>query len=563
MNKFNTTLHVDEKLPVHLIKVNRWYYARRTQRVNGIPKVVFSYPLGTADDILARAQNSAPNLDQLIFKTFDFGKPAALLAIAEELRFFNIVSEATGLPPKGELSTAQFLFTIIAGRGHGPLSKTGTGKWFKNTFLNFIWTPHQDLSCQNFLNHMDKLTTTAQEKIGDALARRLIELGMKPSILFWDSTNYSTCMDQWDEGKLVTSGNAKDKRFDRNIVGMGIAATRDAIPVIHDAAAGNESDVTFFNKMIERLTKRLTDLHLPIKDMVLVMDRGNNSPDNLKAVLDKMHIIGGLKKNQFPELLNISIRDFSYLYSSDKENIVKGYRTTREIEGRKMTVIVTYNKSTAQRQSRVWTKAKKKIIEGLNKLQASYAKTGGKGRPMTLKGLTASIHDLVKKQYRSVVSFEVDQENRHLKWEFDSKKEALLCQSFGKSTIFTDLSNWSTKRIVKTYNGKYVIEEDFKWFHQKILLPLIPIFHHSDSEDRIKTHMFLCVLGMIFFRYMAMKLRYFGGSAKELWDELERLRVILVQDRMTKGLKFAIEQMDMLQARAFNKLELGRYLPTE
>jgi len=562
MHKLTTSLQIDERLPVHLVKIKKWYYARKNERVNGVPRVVFSYPLGTAEEILACARKATPNLDQLVFQTFEFGKPAALLAIAEELKFFDVVSDATRIPPKGELSTAQFLFTIIAGRGHGPLSKSGTGEWFDKTFLNLIWTPRQDLSCQNFLNHMDKLTPATQEKIGESLARRLIELGLRPTTIFWDPTNFSTCMDQWDDEGMVRPGNAKDKRFDRNIVGMGIAATREAIPILHEAAAGNESDVTFFNRMIERLTKRLTDLRLPIKDMVLVLDRGNNSPENLDAVLDKMHIIGGLKRSQFPELLDVPIKDFSYLYRTDNGNIVKGFRTTREIEGRNMTVIVTYNEGTAKRQAKVWRKAMKKIVEGMNELQSSYGRKGGKGRPMSLKGLTESIHDLVKKQYRSVVWFDVNQENRRLEWGIDQKKEEKLRLSFGKSTLFTDLSGWPTKRIVKSYNGKYVLEDDFKWFHQKILLPVIPIFHHSSSEERIKTHMFLCVLGMIFLRYMVMKLRRFVASAKELWDELEHLRVVLVQDRRTKKLKFAVEQMSMLQAKAFNKLDLGRYLPS-
>jgi len=559
--RINSILEVDEKLPVHIVKVRKWYYARRTERVNGVPKVVFSYPLGTAEEILARAKNASPDLDQLIFKTFEFGKPAALLAIAEELNFFEIVSKATDTPIKGELSTSQFLFIIIAGRAHGPLSKSATGEWFEDTFLNLLWTPEQELSCQNFLNHMDKLTPKAIEAISDGLAKRLIELGLKPTTIFWDGTNFSTCMDQWNEDGLVRPGNAKDKRFDKNIVGMGIATSKEAVPILYETSAGNESDVTLFSNIIDRLTKRLTDLRLPLDDIVLVMDRGNNSPENIEAVLDKMHLIGGLKRNQFPELMKVPLGKFAFLYKNDKGNVVKGYRTSRDIEGRTMTVIVTYNEGTAKRQARRWAYSKKKIQEGMKKLEASYGRKEGKGRRMTLKGLTAAIHDLVKKQYRSIVLFEVDQKNRRLDWGIGKKEEEALRRSFGKSVLFTDRSDWPTKRIVKTYNGKYVIEDDFKWFHQKIMLPVTPIYHHSDSEYRIKIHMFLCVLGMIFFRYMAMRLKRLGSSAMELWNELEHLRVILVQDQKTKKVKFAVEQMSLVQAKTFNKLNLGRYLP--
>ncbi len=557
----NATLPVEERLPIHIIKVGRWYYARRTERVNGVPKVVFSFPLGTAHEIYTRARNAAPDLDRLAFGTFDFGKPAALLAIAEELKFFEIVSASTDTSMVKDFSTAQFMFMIIAGRAHGPLSKSATGEWFQKTFLNLMWTPRQDLSCQNFLNHMNKLTDEAMDRISEGVARRLIELGVKPTTIFWDPTNFSTCMDQWDENGLVQPRNAKDKRFDKNIVGMGLATDNTGIPVLHEAAPGNESDVTFFSRIIDRLTKRLADMRLPVKDMVLVMDWGNNSPDNLESVLDKMHIIGGLKKSQFPDLLEVPHKEFSFLYRNEKDHIIKGYRTTREVEGRPMTVVVTFNKWTKRRQERTWALNRRKIMAGMKELEISYGRKEGKGRRMTLKGLTGAIHDLVKKQYRSVVWFEVDQEERRLKWGFDKTKEKAMMKAFGKSIIFTDLLDWSTKRIVKTYHGKYGIEDDFRWLHQKILLSVAPIYHHSKSEDRIKVHMFLCVIGMIFLRYMARRLKRLGASPRELWEEMERLRVILVRDTKTDKLRFALEEMNMVQAKAFTMLNLGRYLP--
>ncbi|MBM4249997.1 MAG: IS1634 family transposase [Euryarchaeota archaeon] len=556
-----TTLPVVEHLPLHIIKVSSWYYARRTKRVGGKPKVVFSYPLGTAQEIYARAKNATPDLDNLTFGTFDFGKPAALLAMAAELKFFEIVSKSTDTPIANDFSTAQFMFMIIAGRAHGPLSKSATGEWFQKTFLNLMWTPRQELSCQNFLNHMNRLTDDVIDKISEDMARRLIELGVKPTTIFWDPTNFSTCMDQWDTDGLVQPGKAKDMRYDKNIVGMGLATDENGIPVLHEVAPGNESDVTLFSRIIDRLTKRLTDMRLPIKDMVLVMDRGNNSPENLESILDRMHVIGGLKKNQFPDLLEIPRKEFSFLYRNEKDHIIKGYRTTREVEGRPMTVIVTFNKGTKKRQERTWAVNRRKINEGMKELEISYGRKEGKGRRMTLKGLTGAIHDLVKKQYRSVVQFEVDQDARRLTWEINQKKEKTMKRAFGKSIIFTDLSDWSMKRIVKTYHGKYVIEDDFKWLHQKILLSIAPIYHHSNSEERIKVHMFLCVIGMIFLRYMARRLKKLGASPRELWDELERLRVILVQDKKTEKLRFALEQMSIVQAKTFNMLDLGRYLP--
>ncbi|MEW5759554.1 MAG: hypothetical protein AB1779_02165, partial [Candidatus Thermoplasmatota archaeon] len=113
---------------IHIIKTkpqrgkHTYYYARKTARVDGKPKVVWSFPLGTAEDILKHYNNRM--LDHIQFQQFSFGIPAAFLAIAEQTNFFNIVD--TVAPKKmvnGALTTSQYLFAMMVGRATGPLSK--------------------------------------------------------------------------------------------------------------------------------------------------------------------------------------------------------------------------------------------------------------------------------------------------------------------------------------------------------------------------------------------------------------------------------------------------------
>jgi transposase len=156
---------------MHIISVKSrgktYYYARKTERVNGKPKVVWSLPLGTAEDIVKVYQKRY--LTALKFQTFDFGKVAALYSIANELDFFNIIDTIIGKKDIGGLTASQYLFLIIAGRAHGPISKIETGRWFHQTFLEINWTPEHSLSCQNFLNHMDYLTDDVMHHIEDEL----------------------------------------------------------------------------------------------------------------------------------------------------------------------------------------------------------------------------------------------------------------------------------------------------------------------------------------------------------------------------------------------------------
>jgi transposase len=67
---------------------------------------------------------------------------------------------------------------------------------------------------------------------------------------------------------------------------------------------------------------------------------------------------------------------------------------------------------------------------------------------------------------------------------------------------------------------------------------------------------------MIFYRYLAWKCKYLGLSLKRLVEELEGIRVALVQGKMGgKGkVDLVVEEMDAKQARLFSLLDLGKFM---
>jgi len=50
---------------------------------------------------------------------------------------------------------------------------------------------------------------------------------------------------------------------------------------------------------------------------------------------------------------------------------------------------------------------------------------------------------------------------------------------FGKTIVFTDMHHWHSKKIVKTYNNKYLVEDDFKWFNDTTLISIKPIIFET------------------------------------------------------------------------------------
>ncbi len=111
---------------------------------------------------------------------------------------------------------------------------------------------------------------------------------------------------------------------------------------------------------------------------------------------------------------------------------------------------------------------------------------------------------------------------------------------------------------LKTYNMTYLVEDDFKLLSDAFLVPIGPIHHHKDFN--IRAHIFLCIIGMLFYRYLAWKCKNLHMSLKQLVEELEGIRIAIVKNSRGNKIKLVIEEMDAKQARLFSQLDLEKFI---
>ena len=91
------------------------------------------------------------------------------------------------------------------------------------------------------------------------------------------------------------------------------------------------------------------------------------------------------------------------------------------------------------------------------------------------------------------------------------------------------------------------------------LVPIGPVNHHKDAN--IRMHTFLCVTGLLFYRYLAYRCKHFHISLKRLVEELEGIRIALAKDGAGgRGLGLVVEEMDSTQAMLFSHLNLGKFI---
>ncbi|MEA2054386.1 MAG: IS1634 family transposase, partial [Candidatus Thermoplasmatota archaeon] len=388
---------------------------------------------------------------------------------------------------------------------------------------------------------------------------KLVSLGLKPSLVLWDTSNYSTNIENWGDKELPNPGYAKDKRFDKNIIGTGIVLSKDEIPLYHSVYPRNENDAHLFKRSINEIVSKIQKLCRNSSKITIVFDKGNNSEDNIREVLENCHIVGSISFDEVPDLLEIPLEEFKFIYRMRNGTALKAYRTSRELWNLgEFTVIVTYNPNTKKRQARTWEKRKENINKKLTELKEKFERKKGRGKRMTVKGLTTNITQAIPKQYRAVYWWDIDGKNRKFEWKLLEEKEEKMMEKFGKNVIFTDLKKWDTRRTVKAYHSKYKVEKTFRWLHGKLLIPIPPVYH--DKDDRIRVHIFLCVMALSFIRLIKKQLRRVTVSDEQLLEELRDLQVALVKDVRTGDIQLKVKEMNPVQAAVFSQLGLDRYI---
>jgi transposase len=534
-----------------------WYISER-KLVDGKIKRTKQIYLGTAEKIMELKEQAA-ELPYIKLKSFQYGKTSAMLSISDDLNFIEIVNKHTNKKKIEGLTVGEYLLLNIIGRCDGALSENGMHKWFNNSSMKLLWDFPHKLTCQNFLNHYKYIDHEASKKIEDDLCKVLIEKGITPKVLFLDETNWFNDIKNGEE--LPQNGNNKQYRNHMKQVCMGLTVSEDNVPFMHEVYEGNKHDAKIFPELLDSLTERLTNLEITTKDMTLVFDKGNNSKVNIEDVLSRMHVVASAKHNQAEELLNIPLKEYKHLYTNPQGNRIYGYRTKHEFFGQEFITLVLYNEASYKKQMKSHEERKAKIWEKITDLKIRLESNRGKERDKS--SVEREINDIIHKDFRSLFGYKVGEvplEKKKPTLDIWTKKEVeeIRYAGFGKTIVFTDMHTWHSEKIAKTYNQKYLVEDDFKLLNDVLLVPVGPMNHHIDFN--IRTHIFLCIIGMIFYRYMAWKCKHLGLSLRGIVEELEGIRVALVKQKSGRKVEMMMEEMNAKQARLVSLLDLGKFM---
>ena len=414
------------------------------------------------------------------------------------------------------------IFAMVANRALAPASKLAVEEWAaRDVHLDI----EQPIQVQHLYRSMDFLLehqSAIQEKVFWSTAHLL---NLTVDLIFFDTTNTYFEMEDPGDSDLLAYGRSKHKRDDLPQVTIGLAVTREGIPVRCWVLPGNQNDA----RCVDQVQKDMNNWKLG--HVVWAMDRGMTSEENRRNLqrAGGQYILGeklrGVSINE--EALN---RGGRFQIISENLHIKEFF--VGEGTGRRRFVIA-YNPEQAEHDRHIRKKNLARIKDELEALE----KQSGKAHLKTKHALLA--HRSMGRYLKELKSGKLAVDKAKVK-----KAEKLD----GKYLLSTSDKNLSAADVALGYKGLMEVERAFRTL--KSTLSLRPVYH--TRSDRIRSHVVLCWLALLLVRVAEVES---GMTWPRVRAKLERLH--LGEFRHKDGHILQYTEPTAAQRSILNKLKVS------
>jgi len=317
-----------------------------------------------------------------------------------------------------------------------------------------------------------------QEAIQMTLAKKHLQDGF---IVLYDIT--SCYMEgEYDGSELVKFGYNRDKKRGHEQIVISLLCNKDGCPIAVETLKGNTKDETTVLEKLNELQQKYG-----ITKIIFVGDRGMITQTNYEHIdHEKIKVISALHHSKIQELCDKGIVQLSLFDEKDIAEIVDGAKRYMLCKN-----LLLANKEAKTRQVLL-----EKTTDELNKIIASTRKT--KHSKDIRAGKIVNKYKMAK-----FIIFEGTGENLSYKLDGDKiEKESALD---GCYVVFTDASaeDISAAEAVKSYKSLMQVEQAFRNL-KTAQLEIRPVYHKTD--DRIKCHVFICMLAYYVMWHMRQRL---------------------------------------------------------
>lgn len=471
------------------------------------------------------------------FQTLDsreYGASYALLRLAKELELDR------ALYSRNE-PWVQDCLAMIVGRVVYAGSKLALSNQWKNTALWELCRVEGpvDVETHCYLP-MDRLLER-QRAIQRTLASKHLKNG---HLVLYDIT--STYFEgAYVESEIVLFGYNRDGKKGHEQVVVGLLCNAEGCPVGVEVFAGNTQDASTVVAKIQELRR-----DYGLKEVTFVGDRGMVTQTNAEALkqVKGLHTISALTHRQILELVERKVIQAELF---DEKRVAE----VSDPEHPNQRYCLCRNPQSGARETSTRQRLLDRTREALDKIVARKKK----GATEKLSAQVGKI--LARYKMGKFVEWQIDA--GRLKWHF---KEAHIEQEklfdgcyIVSATVPKEQLNQD--EVVQTYKNLSVVEQAFRNL-KTVSLEIRPVYHKKD--DRIRSHVFLCVLAFYLQWHLQQRLQPVfeadGQGKHRQWtieNVIERLSAIRKQRVKVAGVEFdQVTQADQEQQKILDLMKV-------
>jgi hypothetical protein len=419
---------------------------------------------------------------------------------------------------------AEAAFLLVANRALAPDSKLGL---YERWMSDLYWPQAEAVALHHLYLALDLLAEQKVHLEKEIFFRVADLLSTEVDLIFYDTTSIYFESEEEDTGEGIRRlGHSKDYRPGSPQIVVGLAITREGLPVKSWIWPGNTADVS----TVEQVKRELAGWRL--NRVVYVADGGMMSEENLGHLSrgGSGYIVGvPLRRSKEAAVVlsrpgrfrtvaqNLEVKEVSYPAEAEAP-----------VAERRRRYVVCRNPEEARRQ-------KRRRDELLSDLEAE------------LEALKARREDHPKAACRLQASRRFGaylKQGANGRLAVDRGKVTAEERLDGKWLLITNDHSLSAEDVALGYKQLLRVEESFRRLKHGI--DIRPVHHRT--PERIQAHVFACVLALLIERVAELRT---GRRWEEIRREVARLKMVAYEGsggRVLQTTELTSEQRKLLQA---------------
>lgn len=425
----------------------------------------------------------APHSSFEITRSLPHGNVMAVLQTAKKLGLENLIASR-------HCRERDLVMALVVARILSPRSKLSTNaaldaETAKHTLAEELQLGNVDV--HQLYDAMDWLGDR-QTRIENKLAKKHLQDGQL--VLFDVSSSYYTGR----ESPLIKHGYSRDHRKDRPQIVYGLLCDSEGRPIAIEVFSGNTADPPTFTQIVSRVRKRFG-----INRIVFVGDRGMITSARINEDLRGIKGLDWISALRTEGIRKLMAADAIQMSLFEKQDLAEV--TSEHFPGERL--VVCRNPALAGER----TRKREELLQATEaKLEPIRRATLRTSNPLRGEQAIALRAGKVIGKHKMAKHFELtitDESFSYCRNEEQIREEAALDGLYVvRSSVAKKRMN--SEQVVETYKSLAKVERAFRCM-KTVDLSLRPIYHRN--EERIRSHVFICMLAYYVEWHMREQLR--------------------------------------------------------